>query len=164
MNNSVTYTHENGYSAVLYGTSSMSIRKDGKEVLHTGFRGVNTEKEVMDLLECIPGFIEKMRGSISDFYMEISTEKLDYINLAKHCIGLDRKKPYIRHGKKFYRPYRNYFATGRNHDDWDVMVDAGYAKRNEEQNQHRGYTYWLTREGLDWLGNKLGITIHDEED
>lgn len=89
--------------------------------------------------------------------------KNDYIELAKHFIGLDRKKPYIRHGKKFYRPYRNYYASGSNHEDLDVMVGAGYVERGEE-NQHGGYTYYMTRKGLDWLGNELGITIYDEED
>lgn len=87
----------------------------------------------------------------------------DYIKLAKHFIGLGRNKPYIRHGKKFYRPYRNYYASGRKHEDLDLMVDSGYAERDEE-NQHGGYTYYLTREGLDWLGKELGITIYDEED
>lgn len=86
-----------------------------------------------------------------------------YIELAKHCIGLDRKKPYIRHGKKFYRPYRNYYATGKNHNNWDDMVAAGYADHSEK-NSHGGYTYWLTRSGLDWLGKELGITIYDESD
>lgn len=86
-----------------------------------------------------------------------------YLELAKHCIGLDRKKPYIRHKKKFYRPYRNFFTTGKDHDDWDALVSTGYAKRGE-QNQHGGYTYWLTREGLDWLGNELGMKIYDESD
>lgn len=86
-----------------------------------------------------------------------------YEELAKHCVGLDRKKPYTRHGKKYYRPYRNYFAAGGNHDDWDSMVSAGYAKRGE-QNQHGGYIFWLTREGLDWLGDRLGIHIYDETD
>lgn len=91
------------------------------------------------------------------------TENNIYIKIAKHCIGLDRKKPYIRHGRKFYRPYRNYYTTGKNHDAWDMMVFAGYAERGE-QNSHGGYTYWLTRSGLDWLGEKLGIRIWDEED
>ena len=35
-----------------------------------------------------------------------------YIELAKHCIGLDHKKPYKRHGRYFYRPYRNYYDAG----------------------------------------------------
>ena len=56
----ITYTHENGYSATLYGKSSMCIYYDGKEVLHTGFRSVNTEEEVMALLEYQPTFREKL--------------------------------------------------------------------------------------------------------
>ena len=73
VSDSITYTHENGYSAVLYGTSSMSILKDEKEVLHTGFRGVNTEKEVMKLLESMPEFFEMMRGGFGNLLDE--TEK-----------------------------------------------------------------------------------------
>ena len=54
MNKQVTYTHENGYSATLYGDTSLSIYYGGREVLHTGFRNVETEDEVMNLLEHIP--------------------------------------------------------------------------------------------------------------
>lgn len=67
LRNSVTYTHENGYSAVLYGNSSMSVIKDGKEVLHTGFRKANTEKEVMNLLANMPAFWETMRDGLDVF-------------------------------------------------------------------------------------------------
>lgn len=38
----------------------MSILKNGKEVLHTGSRAVNTEKEVMELLENQTEFMELM--------------------------------------------------------------------------------------------------------
>jgi hypothetical protein len=55
------YTHPNGYTAKLYGKSSMSVFYKGKEVLHTCARNVNTEKEIMDLLETIPEFLEIMR-------------------------------------------------------------------------------------------------------
>lgn len=89
--------------------------------------------------------------------------KNKYIDIAKHCIGLDRKKPYIRHGKKFYKPYRNYYSTGASDEEWDMMVSAGYAKRGEK-NSHGGYMFWLTREGMDWLGKELGVHIWDEED
>lgn len=86
------------------------------------------------------------------------------IDLASHCIGLNRKKPYKRHGRYFYRPYRNYYAAvGKGVEDWDMMVAAGYAEAGEE-NGHGGRMYWLTREGLDWLGEKLGIHIYDEEE
>lgn len=44
------------------------------------------------------------------------------------------------------------------------MLSAGYAEREESQNQHGGYIYHMTRDGLDWLGNKIGVVIHDEDD
>lgn len=86
-----------------------------------------------------------------------------YIELAKHCIGMDHRKPYTRHGKLFYRPYRNYFASGKKHMEWDLMVDAEYAKRGDE-NSHGGYIYYMTRKGLDWLGKELNMYIYDESD
>lgn len=48
-------------------------------------------------------------------------------------------------------------------DTWDVMVSAGYAKAGKKD-RYGGRMYWLTREGLDWLGGKLGIHIYDEEE
>lgn len=87
-----------------------------------------------------------------------------YIEYAKHCIGLNRKEPYKRHGRLYYRPYRNYFyASGNQSEIWNVMFAAGYADCGAE-NSNGGHTYWLTRAGLDWLGEKLGIHIYDEED
>lgn len=87
-----------------------------------------------------------------------------YIALASHAIGLNNKKPYKRHGRLFYRPYRNYYAAGRKDcESWDLMVDAGYAKAGMK-NRNGGRTYWLTRKGLDWLGEQLGVHIHDEEE
>ena len=51
------------------------------------------------------------------------------ISFASHAIGLDHKKPYKRHGKLFYRPYRNYYdASIKDCEVWDLMVKAGYAK------------------------------------
>lgn len=86
-----------------------------------------------------------------------------YINLAKHAIGLDRKKPYHRHGKAFFKPYRNYFAANKYGDDWcawNEMCRMGLAKYEE----NKTYTYfWLTRAGLDWLGERLNIKIYDEK-
>lgn len=87
-----------------------------------------------------------------------------YIALARHAIGLDRKEPYKRHGKLFYRPYRNYYdASPKDCETWELMCDAGYADRGRKD-RYGGRMYWLTREGLDWLGEKLGINIYDEED
>ena len=91
------------------------------------------------------------------------------VRKAAHAIGLDHKRPYIRHGKTFYRPYRNYFSTHDKAHDYTVwmgLCEYGYAERGpiKTSGNHNNCTFWLTRSGLDWLGETLGITIHDEED
>lgn len=85
-----------------------------------------------------------------------------YIGLAKHCIGLDRKKPYTRHSRKFYRPYRNYYYVKEDNEEWSVLENAGYAS-HLTANRPGYVSFYLTREGLDWLGEQLGIYIYDEE-
>lgn len=87
---------------------------------------------------------------------------------ALHTIGLNsgrtKRRLYTRHGKKFYKPYRNYFCG--NEKDLDELVKAGYmtveAPRGEGENELK--VYFFNRKGLDWLGKQLGITIYDEDD
>lgn len=97
--------------------------------------------------------------------------------MVLHCIGMDGygrlHRPYTRHGKKFYRPWRNYFSSTRNDPVWEPLVAEGLADKrdytssytkNGEPHTAEGTTYWLTRTGLDWLGENLNITIYDERD
>ena len=87
-----------------------------------------------------------------------------FVEVAKHAIGMGHRNPYTRHGKRFYRPYRNYFAAAIGSADfelWEMLVSAGYVGIRKDR--EHAY-FWLTRSGLDWLGEKLGIYIHDEED
>ena len=85
------------------------------------------------------------------------------VSLAKHAIGLDYKKPYKRHGKAFYKPYRNYYdASADDCKIWNEMCESGYARKGKKD-RHGGTMYWLTRKGLDWLGSELGIKIYDED-
>ncbi len=84
-----------------------------------------------------------------------------YVKLAKHCVGLDRKKPYTRHSRKFYRPYRNYYYTKEDNEEWSVLENAGYAK-HLTSNMPGHASFYLTRKGLDWLGEQLGIYIYNE--
>ena len=84
-----------------------------------------------------------------------------------HCIGMvdsgsQRHKPYRRHGRTFYRPWRNYFTASHRNPQWERLCKAGYAESGEYGKE--GVCYWITRAGLDWLGTQLGMTIHDEED
>lgn len=80
---------------------------------------------------------------------------------VKHVIGLDYKKPYTRHGKKFYRPHRNRWC-GQD-DDLDELVRAGLMETGGI-NLDEECCYCFNRKGLDWLGNQLGIHIHGRED
>ena len=93
----------------------------------------------------------------------VSTNEELCISRARHCIGLDRRKPYRRHGKLFYRPFRNHFYTKRNDAVWTEMENAGYAK-HWSMNRDGYADFYLTRAGLDWLGEKLGMHIHNEEE
>lgn len=61
------YKHPNGYSAKLYGKSSMVVfNPDGKECSHTGFRSCNTEEEVMEMLESMPELMNVLKSIAED--------------------------------------------------------------------------------------------------
>lgn len=84
-----------------------------------------------------------------------------------HCIGMvgscsQRHRPYRRHGRTFYRPWRNYFGASAPDAQWEELCEAGYA--NHGVVSDRGVLYWITRKGLDWVGEQLDMTIYDEED
>lgn len=80
---------------------------------------------------------------------------------ALHTIGLNSahigRRLYTRHGKKYYKPFRNYFCG--NDKDLDALVEAGFMDCSEEPDKD----YWFNRTGLDWLGNQLGIYIYNED-
>ena len=102
-------------------------------------------------------------GTDMGIEMSFSEEGLkQIIELCKHMVGLDYRKTYRRRGKTFYKPYRNYFTTSSEHKLFEKLP---YWIINKRQNEESGHMcYWLTREGLDWLGRQLNITIKDEED
>lgn len=85
--------------------------------------------------------------------------------MVLHTIGLDGYgRPYTRHGRKFYRPYRNYFTTNAESAVFSPLVEAGYMT---DELMPRGYDgteghlYRMTRSGLDWLGEQIGVKIYD---
>lgn len=43
------------------------------------------------------------------------------------------------------------------------MCESGYARKGKKD-RYGGALYWMTRKGLDWLGEKLGVKIYDEDD
>lgn len=86
---------------------------------------------------------------------------------ALHTIGFNSSFPrrrgrlYTRNGKKYFRSYRNYFYG--NDSDLDKLVEAGYMESYQEIDMGREKTYWFNRNGLDWLGEQIGVYIYDEE-
>ncbi|MCM1187505.1 MAG: hypothetical protein NC345_13385 [Lachnospira sp.] len=84
---------------------------------------------------------------------------------ALHTIGLKSRRNngrlYTRHGKRYYKPYRNYFSG--NDKDLDSLVEAGFMDCHKEPDA-KCKVYWFNRIGLDWLGNQLGIYIYNEDE
>jgi hypothetical protein len=94
-----------------------------------------------------------------DMGIEMSLTKdelLRAIEICKHMVGLDYKRPYHRHGKAFYRAYRNYYTDvpGGNRILDKLPYDMLRIYKNE-----RGTEYHLTNIGLAWLGRQLRVTI-----
>ena len=65
-NNQIMVEHENGYYGCLYGKSSMSILKDDKEMLHTGFRNINTPDDLYEILSEMPEMMNNVKELFED--------------------------------------------------------------------------------------------------
>lgn len=88
------------------------------------------------------------------------------VSILCHFIGLDgrNKGIYHRHGKAFYKPYRNYYF-GKS-AILEVFEEDGIVKRTKEPeypDKHGNTFWWLTRKGLDYVGEKINCYIYDEE-
>ncbi len=78
------------------------------------------------------------------------------IEICEHMVGLDYERPYHRHGKAFYRAYRNYYGdVPEGNRLLDKLPDCLFTVHRNE----RGATYHLTKTGLEWLGRQLKIKI-----
>lgn len=80
------------------------------------------------------------------------------IELCKHMIGLDYSKPYHRHGKAFYKPYRNFFAAPSTGEE--VLEKLTHLIITKEISD-TSVLYTLNSCGLKWLGSQLKITIKE---
>jgi hypothetical protein len=112
------------------------------------------------------GYDDFMLTNSIDMTEEDNRKIQQIIKVMMHTIGLwpeGRRHAYKRHGKIFYRPYRNYFSTAPGCDGywmWERMEKAGHA---ECVKSSQGEFWHLTRRGMDWLEMKLGMKIYDEE-
>lgn len=83
--------------------------------------------------------------------------------IVTHTIGMDYKSTYKRNGKEYYKPYRNRFNTRLGEYPWPELEAAGYADHGEvyDSNGEQMTFYYMTRKGLDWMGEELDIIIRD---
>lgn len=82
-----------------------------------------------------------------------------------HALGASNRVTYIRHGKEYFRPYRNYFCAGTQGDkDLDAAHKAGYVTRKIYPGYNRdGVFYHVTDEGREHLEEVTGCHIYPEE-
>ena len=74
-------------------------------------------------------------------------------------LGMDNRKTYKRHGRKYYRPYRNYWCGEEPALEW--FSKMGLAEKEQEEGKLP--YYYLTRQGMDWLERRIGVVIREEE-
>ncbi len=98
-------------------------------------------------------------GTDMGIEMDLTKEELSLaIEICKHMVGLDYKNPYHRHGKVFYKPYRNYYAAPLDGDKVLDKLPNYIVKKTQGELSIR---YELTRSGMEWLGRQLNITIKE---
>jgi hypothetical protein len=85
------------------------------------------------------------------------------INGAAHMVGLTLMGNgkicgdiYHRHGRAFYKAYRNYYGGQR--DDFDYMTHETFGYMTREEGQEYPF-YHLTDRGLEWLSRQLKVKI-----
>ena len=99
----------------------------------------------------------------TDMGIEMSlteSELTEAIDICKHMVGLDYSKPYHRHGKAFYKPYRNYYEATQ---DGDPILDKLPFDIITKRVCGVSAWYELTNDGIKWLGRQLKITIREEK-
>ena len=102
-------------------------------------------------------------GTDMGIEMMFSEDELkQVIELCKHMVGLDNQKPYHRHGKAFYKAYRNYYTDGISGNPLLDKLCGVLGIMRKEQGRI-GTLYALTQYGLEWLGRQLNITIKTRE-
>lgn len=72
----VEYRSNNGYTGIMYGEKSFAIRdrKTDMEVLHTGSRGFNNVKDLVDQVEHFPEFLKILSNVEPDDWEDLDDD------------------------------------------------------------------------------------------
>lgn len=108
-----------------------------------------------------------MNEEATDYGLEHDFEIHGYdmekvIGFCKHFVGLDMARPYKRHGRLYYKAYRNYWYDNDNVPEFDLMCAGAFGLMGKKK-EEKGVFYWLTAAGLEWLSRKTGIQIRREK-
>ena len=79
-----------------------------------------------------------------------------YAELMGHAIGLDNGKIFRRDVAKIFKPFRNRFIASEPIQDWEALVENGYAEKREGDTTIQ---YSVTPNGIQWLVNYSRINI-----
>lgn len=105
-------------------------------------------------------YLGKM-GTDMGIEMDFSESDLDrLLEICKHMVGLDYASPYHRHGKAFYKPYRNYYEAP---PFGNKLLDKLPNHIIKKTNGQLSAWYELTSQGLAWLGRQCKICIKEYE-
>ena len=80
------------------------------------------------------------------------------IEICNHMVGLDNSRPYHRHGKAFYKPYRNYYEAPK---DGNPILDKLPFDIITKRVGGVSVWYELTEQGIAWLSRQLNIIIKE---
>ena len=101
-------------------------------------------------------------------YLKIDGENVPFdIHLMGSALGMRNRKTYIRRGREYFRPYRNYFGTGiycADFSTWEWMVKDGLAERTDsawsEKDENRSYK--VASKGIKRLEDYFNVIILPE--
>lgn len=132
---------------------------------HYNLRTLKKKERELDRMEYFAylGYEDYMLMPTMEYTEENEKILERHRKLMRHALGMDNRKTYTRHGKKFYRPYRNYFETHDRTTDYPYWERLTRAKLAEKDEEGKNIWYSVTRKGMDWLGQHDGIHIYDEE-
>ena len=129
-----------------YGT----VWKDGKYGCTLSYRRLQKNED---------DYSEYLGDMGTDMGLESMLEEKDIreetvIEACKAMIGMDKKKPYIRNGEKYFTPIKN---AHKGNENWIlIMADLNLAEKVIKDGQEE---YVLTSDGIRWLSRMTGVKI-----
>ena len=159
------------YECCIQSEENIRTFRDGTEGCLLPLKSIQKRKEKYEdeLDQCYDG--------ISEWYVlkheiEEDEEMLKRcIDVMQHALGMtgscsQKHRPYHRHGKLFYRPWRNNFATTRAAADYKAWKKLHFCKLAtcnskddtpywEEQDMQEMLYYTVSPTGMKWLQEQL---------